>query len=125
MQILVLNGANLDVLARRDPGVYGGLSLNELERRIYQWANELDIVARRRTLLVVVEVRTRGPGSYESALSSITWKKRARVIEATGRLLREGVLPLRLVQRVRIDVASVTFEGGGASVEYVEGAITR
>jgi 3-dehydroquinate dehydratase-2 len=46
MQILVLNGANLDVLARRDPGVYGGLSLNELERRIYQWANELDIVAR-------------------------------------------------------------------------------
>jgi 3-dehydroquinate dehydratase-2 len=46
MQILVLNGVNLDVLARRDPGVYGGLSLNELERRIYQWANELDIVAR-------------------------------------------------------------------------------
>jgi 3-dehydroquinate dehydratase-2 len=46
MQILVLNGVNLDVLSRRDPGIYGGLSLNELERRIYQWANELDIVAR-------------------------------------------------------------------------------
>ena len=46
MQILVLNGVNLDVLARRDPGIYGGLSLNELERRIYQWANELNIVAR-------------------------------------------------------------------------------
>ena len=28
------------------PAIYGGLSLNELERRIYQWANELDIVAR-------------------------------------------------------------------------------
>src|SRR5579862_1289702 len=46
MQILVLNGVNLDVLARRDPGIYGGLSLSELERRIYQWANELDIQAR-------------------------------------------------------------------------------
>ena len=46
MQVLILNGANLDVLARRDPGIYGGLSLNELERRIYQWANELDIQAR-------------------------------------------------------------------------------
>jgi 3-dehydroquinate dehydratase II len=46
MQILILNGVNLDVLARRDPGIYGGLSLNELERRIYQWANELDIAAR-------------------------------------------------------------------------------
>jgi 3-dehydroquinate dehydratase II len=46
MQVLVLNGVNLDELARRDPVIYGGLSLNELERRIYQWANELDIVAR-------------------------------------------------------------------------------
>ena len=29
MQILVLNGANLDALSRRDPKVYGGLSLND------------------------------------------------------------------------------------------------
>ena len=46
MQVLVLNGANLDELARRDPTVYGGLSLNELESRIYQWAHALDISAR-------------------------------------------------------------------------------
>jgi 3-dehydroquinate dehydratase II len=46
MQILVLNGANLDELARRDPKVYGGLSLNELEGRIYEWAHALDISAR-------------------------------------------------------------------------------
>ena len=46
MQVLVLNGVNLDTLARRDPAIYGGFSLNELERRIYQWANELDIQAR-------------------------------------------------------------------------------
>jgi 3-dehydroquinate dehydratase II len=46
MQILVLNGVNLDALARRDPAVYGGLSLNELESRIYGWAHALDISAR-------------------------------------------------------------------------------
>ena len=46
MQILILNGVNLDVLGRRDPVVYGGLSLNELERRIYEWARALDITAR-------------------------------------------------------------------------------
>src|SRR5437764_577867 len=46
MQILVLNGANLDELARRDPSVYGGVSLNELESRIYEWAHALDISAR-------------------------------------------------------------------------------
>ena len=46
MQILVLNGVNLDALSRRDPAVYGGISLNELESRIYAWAHKLDINAR-------------------------------------------------------------------------------
>jgi len=42
MQIAVLNGANLNALADRDPELYGGLSYDELETRIYQWAMELD-----------------------------------------------------------------------------------
>ncbi|HEY3961906.1 MAG TPA: type II 3-dehydroquinate dehydratase [Gaiellaceae bacterium] len=46
MQVLVLNGANLDQLGRRDPALYGGLSLNELEGKIYEWAHVLDISAR-------------------------------------------------------------------------------
>ena len=41
MQVVVLNGVNLDVLGRRDPKLYGGLSLDELETRIYQWASQL------------------------------------------------------------------------------------
>jgi len=46
MQVLVLNGVNLNVIGRRDPKLYGGLSLNELESRIYEWAHALDITAR-------------------------------------------------------------------------------
>jgi 3-dehydroquinate dehydratase-2 len=46
VQILVLNGVNLDVLGRRDPAVYGGLSLNELETQIYEWASELTMSVR-------------------------------------------------------------------------------
>ncbi len=46
MQIAVLNGANLDVLGQRDPELYGGLALSELETRIYQWALELECTAR-------------------------------------------------------------------------------
>jgi 3-dehydroquinate dehydratase-2 len=46
MQVAVLNGVNLDVLGRRDATLYGGLSLNELETRIYEWAHALDITAR-------------------------------------------------------------------------------
>ncbi len=42
MRIEVLNGVNLDILGRRDAEMYGGLSLSELETRIYGWAAELD-----------------------------------------------------------------------------------
>jgi 3-dehydroquinate dehydratase II len=41
MRILVLNGVNLVALGRRDPAVYGGLSLGELESHIYDWARSL------------------------------------------------------------------------------------
>ena len=42
MRILVLNGVNLNVLGRRDPKLYGGWSLGELESQIYQWARDHD-----------------------------------------------------------------------------------
>ena len=42
MRIEVLNGVNLDLLGRRDPKMYGGIGLDELETRIYAWATELD-----------------------------------------------------------------------------------
>ena len=46
MQVLILNGANLDQLGRRDPKVYGGMSLNELESQVYAWAHALDVTVR-------------------------------------------------------------------------------
>lgn len=46
MRIVVLNGVNLDVMGRRDPDVYGGITLSELETRIYDWASELDCTVR-------------------------------------------------------------------------------
>ena len=46
MRIDVLNGVNLDVLERRDPALYGGLSLRELEQKIDTWAEELGHTAR-------------------------------------------------------------------------------
>lgn len=46
MQIEVLNGVNLDILGRRDPTLYGGLSISELETKIYEWGSELDLRVR-------------------------------------------------------------------------------
>ena len=46
MQIDVLNGVNLDVVGRRDPDLYGGLTISELETRIYEWAIGLGLRVR-------------------------------------------------------------------------------
>jgi 3-dehydroquinate dehydratase-2 len=46
VQVAVLNGVNLNVLGRRNAAVYGGLSLNDLETKIYAWAKELGCTAR-------------------------------------------------------------------------------
>ena len=43
MRVLVLNGVNLNVLGRRDPALYGGISIAELESRIYEWGHELEL----------------------------------------------------------------------------------
>ena len=37
-RVAVLHGVNFDILDRRDPEVYGGLSLSQLEQRITEWA---------------------------------------------------------------------------------------
>jgi 3-dehydroquinate dehydratase-2 len=46
VQVDILNGVNLDELGRRDPKIYGGLSISELETRIYVWAKELGVRVR-------------------------------------------------------------------------------
>jgi 3-dehydroquinate dehydratase II len=42
-RVAVLHGVNFDILERRDASIYGGLSLDELERRIAAWARELGL----------------------------------------------------------------------------------
>jgi 3-dehydroquinate dehydratase-2 len=45
-RVEVMHGVNFDVLERRDPEIYGGHSLTELEVRIKHWARELNLEAR-------------------------------------------------------------------------------
>jgi len=42
-RVAVLHGVNFDILERRDPEFYGGLSLRELEQRIQRWAHDLGL----------------------------------------------------------------------------------
>ena len=42
-RVEVLHGVNLDALGRRDPQVYGALTLNELQTQIKRFGRELDL----------------------------------------------------------------------------------
>jgi 3-dehydroquinate dehydratase II len=42
-RVAVMHGVNLDQLGRRDPEVYGGITLTELEVRVKRWAVELGL----------------------------------------------------------------------------------
>jgi 3-dehydroquinate dehydratase-2 len=42
-RVQVLHGVNFDVLGRRDPEVYGGMALPELEVQVKRYAYELDL----------------------------------------------------------------------------------
>ncbi len=96
-----------------------------LWRNLRIGALELDLVAQRGDLVVVVEVRARGAGSFQKPLASLTYSKRRTLLRAT-RALWKGRLEKRSdVQRLRIDVAAVTRDAAGAlSLEWIAGALT-
>lgn len=83
---------------------------------------ELDIVARRGELIIVVEVRARAPGSWTTGFGSILPAKRRRVRWAAERLWRLRYARDRSAQRLRIDAAAVYFEHGEERVVYSPGA---
>ena len=43
MKILVINGVNLNMLGVREPEIYGGMTLKNLEKEIYSYSFELGI----------------------------------------------------------------------------------
>lgn len=83
---------------------------------------ELDIVARRGPLVVVVEVRHRGEGAWTSGFGSLDAKKRQRIRRAGERLWQRRFSGDTSVERLRFDAASVTFEDGVPVVDYADAA---
>jgi len=83
---------------------------------------ELDVVAREGPVILVVEVRTRGAGAWQSAFGSIDSLKRKRIRRAGERLWQRRYKNDASVERLRFDAASVTFDGDIDHVEYVKAA---
>lgn len=89
-------------------------------------ALELDLVAKKGDLVVVVEVRARGRGAYEKPLASISRTKRRTLLRGVRALWKGRIAKMADVKRMRIDVAAVTREESGAlTIEWIAGAFTE
>jgi putative endonuclease len=86
---------------------------------------EIDIVAKKEDLVLIVEVRSRGSGAYEGPLASITWKKRRLLLRAARGLWRGRLKKMRDVRRVRLDVIAITPSSDGPRIEWIKGAMTE
>ena len=73
-------------------------------------------------MVLVVEVRARGPGAWTRGFGSLDTAKRARIRRAAERLWHRRYRHDPSVERLRIDAASVTITPRGAVVEYVKAA---
>lgn len=97
-----------------------GVELLDRNVRVGHW--EVDILAREGRVVLVVEVRCRGGGAWQSAFGSLDPAKRRRVRWAGERLWRQRFRTDPRVDRLRYDAVSVTFEGGEPLVEWAKAA---
>jgi putative endonuclease len=92
-----------------------------LARNLRCRAGELDIVALKDDVLLIVEVRLRARSDFGGALASVTWRKQRRIIRATRYFLqthREW-----RVHSLRFDVIAVEGAPEGAhQINWVQDA---
>lgn len=83
---------------------------------------EIDLVAREGRVVAVVEVRSRGPGSWVRALDSVDAKKRERIRRAGTRLWQERFTHDPTVDRMRFDIIAVDFTDDEPRFEHIRAA---
>lgn len=84
---------------------------------------EIDILARKGAVVAIVEVRSRAGGAWVGAFTSVDWKKRARLRAAGRALWRSHFERDPSVERMRFDVASVSFDATGAATVEIARAV--
>ena len=92
-----------------------------LQRNYLRRLGELDVIARRADLLVIVEVRTRSSAAFGGAAASVDRRKQQRIIRAATALLQQRAELARLA--VRFDVIVVSDPHGAVPrIEWLQHA---
>jgi len=79
---------------------------------------ELDIIAEKDGLLVVVEVKTRSTETFEHPKEAITIKKIRNIVNAT----HEYIFMIDWLGETRFDIISVVPHGNSFNIEHIEDA---
>ncbi|NLJ20965.1 MAG: endonuclease [Bacteroidales bacterium] len=79
---------------------------------------ELDIVAEKDGLLIVVEVKTRSTETFEHPKDAVTPKKIRKIVQAT----QEYILQNNWQGETRFDIISVIPSGQTFNIEHIEDA---
>lgn len=93
-----------------------------LERN-YAWkGGEIDLIARRGGLIVIMEVRFKRTGTLRDAIETVVPDKRQRIIRSAERFLQRN--PNLAHCQVRFDVAGVSSKGLFLECDWVENAFS-
>ena len=80
---------------------------------------EIDLIAQWGEMLVIVEVKTRGVGSFAPARTTVTREKQAYLIAAANAYIHHYALDLE----VRYDIIAIDrLEDGGYTIEHIPSA---
>jgi putative endonuclease len=86
---------------------------------------ELDLVAVDQRTAVVMEVRTRGPSAFTTAIGSIDAAKRRHLRSAASRIWRTWFKKRPDIDNLRFDVAAVSFATDGTvTIEHIKAAFS-
>ncbi len=80
--------------------------------------NELDIVAKKNNLLIVVEVKTRSSDYFGQPKDAITTAKIKRIVQATNDYIQQFEIDLD----IRFDVISIIKNNKEFSIEHIKDA---
>lgn len=83
---------------------------------------EIDILAVDGDAVVVIEVRTRGEGSWVGPFTSVDFRKRGRLRAAGESLWRSRFRHDLRLARMRFDLLAVSLDGPEPVVEHVRAA---
>lgn len=110
--ILGLNGESLVASYLQEKGY------TILDRNWRSGHKELDLVARKDSTLVVVEVKTRSSDNFGSPQDAVDERKIRRLVMAADAYVRLNALDLE----VRFDIVTVIDDDGRVRMEHIEDA---